>query len=289
MDVPEDAPPVAGEASEWSVVYRLAQPSRDALFLKGVPRSRAEPRVSARIADLCPDAVPAVVGVDLVPDAAWCWFALRDAGEVAGASIDPRTAACAARVLGMLQTRCAFDRSLAATLPRCAADGLWEALQGCAGWAAEVACGDSVAQVGEIRRRLPRAEGFVRRVGTELQRLPSMLIHGDFWAGNIAIGDDATRLLDWGDALWGIGGVSVVNLIASQDGTLDDCTAEVWAAYEAGLGRIVPSRYREACSFAHYVAGLVVDREIAKCCERRLDRLPGYLPALARILEVAHA
>ena len=289
IDLPAEPPPVAGEASDWSVVYRLALPSGEPLFVKGVPRSRAEPGVSARLADLCPEAVPAVVDVDLVPDAAWCWFALRDAGSAVGEFLDLRTAVRAVQALGTLQARSALDPTLPTWLPRCDAASLWEVLQGCAEWAAEVASADFVAQVRDLRLRLPRAEGFVRRVGVELQALPSVLVHGDFWAGNIAIQGDAVRLLDWGDAVWGVGGVSIVHMVGSEDGKLDDFAAVIWAGYEAGLGRTVPSEYPAACAFAHLVAELVVDREIAKCCGRRLDRLPGYLPVLARILDAAGA
>lgn len=89
---------MAGEESAWSVVYRLRLPSGDALFLKGVPRTRAEAGVSARLAALCPEAVAPVLAVDLIPDDTWCWFVLGDAGRDGGESLDPsiaiRAAAC---------------------------------------------------------------------------------------------------------------------------------------------------------------------------------------------------
>ena len=65
----------------------MALPSGDALFVKGVPRGRAEASVSARLAELCPEAVAPVLAVDLIPGDAWCWFVLGDAGRDGGARI----------------------------------------------------------------------------------------------------------------------------------------------------------------------------------------------------------
>lgn len=271
---------MAGEESAWSVVYRLRLPSGDALFLKGVPRTRAEAGVSARLAALCPEAVAPVLAVDLIPDDTSCWCVLGDAGRDGGESLDPSIAIRAAQVLGALQSGTVGDRTLANQVPHCRGGELW---------AAHRARPKLRDRVRDMHRRLLQAEGWVRGVERQLLPEPDALVHGDLGAGNVAVQGDQVRLLDWGDAVWGVGGVSIIHLLASEDGRLDSHAGDIWAAYEVGLGRGVSRECRSASAFAHRVTRLVVDREIATCCGRGLERLPGFLPTLDALLETGAA
>ena len=208
-------------------------------------------------------------------------------GIPGGESLDPSTAMRVAQVLGALQTRTVGDHILATQVPQCRGGDLCAAVADCAAWAARAATPELRGRMRDIHRRLPQAQGWVRGVERHLLPEPDALVHGDLWAGNVAVQGDQVRLLDWGDAVWGVGGVSMVHLLASEDGCLDRHAGDIWAAYEAGLGRRVSREYRAACVFAHRVTRLVVDREIATCCGRGLDRLPGFLPTLEALLELA--
>ncbi|SRR5260370_31419020 len=97
--------------------------------------------------------------------------------------------------------------------------------------------------------------------------------------GNIAVGP-TIRLLDWGDALWGVGGVSLVNLLLTAHGTLDETSSAIWDAYENGLGIQVKPAYRAACFVANLVSGLVTDMEFVRCCGRGPETLPGLFAQL---------
>lgn len=238
-----------------------------------------------RRAALCPEAVAPVLAVDLIPDDTWCWFVLGDAGRDGGESLDPSIAIRAAEVLGALQSGTVADRTLANQVPHCRGGGLWAALADCAAWAAHRATPELRDRVRDMHRRLLQAEGWVRGVERQLLPEPDAVVHGDLWAGNVAVQGDQVRLLDWGDAAWGVGGVSIIHLLASEDGRLDAHAGDIWAAYEVGLGRGVSRECRSASAFAHRVTRLVVDREIATCCGRGLDRLRGFLPTLEALLE----
>ena len=144
---------MAGEGSAWSVVYRLALPSGDALFVQGVPRTRAEAGVSARLTALCPGAVAPVLAADLIPGDAWCWIVLGDAGHDGGELLDPSTAIRAAQVVGALQSRTVGDRTLANQVPHCRGGELWAALADCAAWAAHGATPELRDRVRDMHRQ----------------------------------------------------------------------------------------------------------------------------------------
>ena len=116
-----------------------------------------------------------------------------------------------------------------------------------------------------------------------LRKLPSTIVHGDFWSGNIAVAGKAIRLIDWGDALWGVGGVSLVNLVTTSGGQLDNAVQELWEAYERGWERTIGPSYREACVAASVVTNLVIDTAIARCCGQGPERLPGLIAGLREL------
>lgn len=112
-----------------------------------------------------------------------------------------------------------------------------------------------------------KASSFFRRVAEQLQVIPSTIVHGDFWTGNIAVApaDRTIRLIDWGDALWGVAGVSIVNLLKTAKGALDGASSAIWNAYGRGLGISMNTGYQEACMVANLITGLVTDLEIVIC------------------------
>jgi hypothetical protein len=130
---------------------------------------------------------------------------------------------------------------------------------------------------------------FLREVADQLQVIPATIVHGDLWTGNIAIAqvDRTIRLVDWGDALWGVAGISIVHLLLTAQGTLDEASSAIWNAYGSGLGTHIKPAYRATCTIANLVTGLVTDMEIARCCGRGLELLPGLLAQLRSLEALA--
>lgn len=274
----------------WSCVYRVDLFDGTRLFLKGTPRSRNEALVTQRLHALYPTGVPRVIMTNLVPGAQWRWFLLEDAGHSDAKVLFSATAIEAAYQLGVLQCRALSDKFLPTLLVHCESDYLQKrALDVCA-WALKHAPTAARKSIQHIATGITRASPFFREVADQLQGVPATIVHGDLWAGNIAVAlpDRTVRLVDWGDALWGVGGVSIVHLLLRSQGELDETSTAIWDAYENGLGTQVKPAYRAACVVANLVTELVTDMEIALCCERGLEILPG-LHVLLRSLEAVAA
>ncbi len=271
------------EPCEWSRVYRLALRDGTRLFVKGTPRSRNEALVMHRLHVLCSTSLPRVLVVDLVPAATWRWFLMEDAGCCDQSALSRSVAIEAARILGQLQHCALHDQVLPSWLTRCEGSHLRQQALAVCRWAMNQQASTALDDLQRIVSRLQEARAFFGDLAQQLAELPSTIVHGDFWSGNIAVAGTTLRLIDWGDALWGVGGVSLVNLILTSDGQLDNAIQELWQAYERGWEQPVGLSYREACVVAGVVTNLVIDTALARCCGQGPERLPGLMPGLREL------
>jgi hypothetical protein len=136
------------------------------------------------------------------------------------------------------------------------------------------------ADLQRIASLLEQAHTFFSELAEQLSELPSTIVHGDFWSGNIAVAGNDIRFIDWGDALWRVGSVSIINLLMTGDGQFDNATLQIWEAYEQGWEHSVSPAHRQACQAASVVADLVIDKAIAMSCGQGPERLRGLLPSL---------
>ena len=112
------------------------------------------------------------------------------------------------------------------------------------------------------------------------------MVHGDLWAGNVARRGGRIVFVDWGDALWGVGSIDIVNLVVCRPSALDAAgTAAVWDAFAQGSGVEADEEFRRASQVAHTVASLLIDRAIAESIGRPPQWLRGVVPAFGGLLE----
>ncbi len=242
--------------------------------------------MTQRLHDLCSRCVPRVLSTDLVPSASWRWFLMEDAGNAEMSTLSRSVAIEAARTLGQLQQRALQDQTLPTLLIRCERDQLQQQTVEVCRWAMKQQAPEVQADLQRIASLLEQAYAFFGELAEQLSELPSTIVHGDFWSGNIAVAGNDIRFIDWGDALWGVGGISIVNLLMTSDGRLDDAAFQVWEAYEQGWERAISPAYRQACQAASAVADLVIDRAIAMSCGRGPERLRGLVPGLRDLEEL---
>lgn len=262
----------------WSRVYRATFHDGTHMFLKGTPRSRNEAQVTQQLHTLCPTDIPRVIATDLSPETDWQWFLLEDAGRCNEEGLSLAIAQEVAYVLGTVQRRATGEHSLASLVVHCEGDRLQERALDVCTWAMEHASAAVGEPVQRIAQAISQAAPFFRETANQLQDLPATIVHGDLWAGNIAV--DPVQLIDWADAVWGVGGVSIVHLLLTAHGTLDTVSSAVWDAYGSGLGASIKPAYQAACVVANLVSCLVTDLEIARCCGQGLEMLPGLVPGL---------
>jgi len=274
------------EPCDWSRVYRLELRDGTRLFLKGTPRSRNEALVMQRLYDVCSTCIPRVLVVDLVPSAPWRWFLMEDAGDCDLSALSRPVAMKAARTLGLLQQRALYDRTLPSLLLRCEGDRLQQQALDVCRWAMSQQAPEAHDDLQRIVSLFEQARSFFCELAKPLSELPSTIVHGDFWSGNIAVAGKDIRLVDWGDALWGVGGVSLVDLIMTSGGQLHEAAPQIWEAYEQGWERPVSGLYREACTVASAVTSLVIDKALVTSCGQGPERLPGLIPGLRDLEEL---
>ncbi|WP_256716248.1 phosphotransferase [Paenibacillus odorifer] len=113
-----------------------------------------------------------------------------------------------------------------------------------------------------------------------LNSIPSTCVHKDFWSGNIAVKDENVMIIDWGDALWGVGGISIVNMILSDD-SLSSQSNIIWDEYFKGLNRKFDKDYVKSCQIAYLVSELVTEKEVADLQQQKYG--PGLLPSVRRL------
>lgn len=276
------------EAFSNALLLNLADGRR--WFLKGTPRVRPEAEVTALLHELAPDHIPEVLVEDLRPDDSWRWFVMADAGEpVVNNSLDfdnVATAFEAGRALALIQRRAIGDERLRHVLPKCEAIRLQEACLDACSWFGrrDAAHQEQFAEVGAA---LSEATRYFGRLAEGLSRVPSTCVHGDLWAGNIVRAGGSIRLVDWGDTLWGPGGLSVVALLAQHAESLAPVASEVWSAYACEMGLREWRGYAQACADAYDVADVVIHMQIDRCCSGEATHVSPLLRTFGRLCDRA--
>ncbi|MBV9691891.1 MAG: phosphotransferase [Ktedonobacteraceae bacterium] len=200
---------------------------------------------------------------------------MEDAGRCGPSALSRPVAIKAARILGLLQQRAFRDQTLPSLLVKCEGDHLQQQALDVCQWAMKRQAAEARDSLQRIASLLEQASSFFRGLAEQLSALPSTVVHGDFWSGNIAVAGKDIHFIDWGDALWGVGGVSLVNVIMTSSGQLDDVIFQLWEAYEQGWERSISRAYRQACLVASAVTDLVIDKAIATSCGQGPEHLPG--------------
>jgi hypothetical protein len=275
-----------GDISPWSGTW-VVRGKGDRVFLKRTLRSRPEPLVVAAMSSIHPRLIPAVITTDVSPSTLERWFLLADAGECDRAALSVNVSVEVARTIGLVQRRCASESELRSLLPRCVAGELLDAALSCCRWALS---GEWPPTDSEFLRaaegNIVAASGVARHVAAVLERVPPSVVHGDLWAGNVARRSGRVVFVDWGDALWGVGSIDIVNLVVCRPSPLDAAgTAAVWDAFAQGSGVNADEEFRRASQLAHTVASLLIDRAIAESIGRPPQWLRGVVPAFRGLLE----
>jgi hypothetical protein len=268
------------DQSNWSKCYKAEFIDRDVLYLKGTPRNRLEAQITSILHGYHPNHIPTVLDEDLVPENQWHWFLLEDAGICNHDRITPECAINAAFHLGRIQNTVCHDDYLAKNLPRCRADWLQEAVSEVYGWALQSVSTEKQKDFLSLQARLVESTSFYNALQKKLTRLPSSCVHGDFWSGNIACREDEVRFIDWGDTLWGVGGISIVNLIDTDSNELSSHADRIWEAYARGWEKDITEDFIQGSRVAALIGSLVIDMEIAKSCGGSVEMLPGMFPGL---------
>jgi hypothetical protein len=267
--------------SAWSQSYRVEFDTRDALYVKGTPRTREEARITSFLHRYDPGHIPAVLDQDFLPEQEWRWFLLEDIGDCnQTGSITRECSIRAAFYLGRLQHIVSHHTQGAGYLPQCGAGGMQASLTSVCDWALRTASEEMREEFLAFRSSVARSTTYFRSLQQTLSLLPPTCIHGDLWSGNIACREGTVSFIDWGDALWGVGSVSIVNLVTTASEDLSGHSGEIWEAYARGWERDLTEQLIEASRVAWLVSSLIIDVEIAKCCNDAIDILPGLIPGV---------
>ena len=196
-------------------------------------------------------------------------------------TLAPVTALEAVRKLGCLQKRALSDQELPSLVAHCEGSQLQQQVLEVCSWAiSQQKTPGAIEEFQRIASHVEQAHSFFDKLEEQLSELPSTIVHGDFWSGNIAVAEGNIRFVDWGDALWGVGGISLVHLITRSDDLPDKTAPTLWEAYEQGWDRPISRPYQEACVVASDIADLVIDRAIVSSIGQGPERLPGLIPGL---------
>lgn len=274
------------EPSDWSKCYLAEFIGNDILYVKWTPRNRFEARTTSVLHSYCPDCIPEVLADDLIPASQWHWFLLEDAGKCNHDGISLENASKAAFNLGKLQNTIHLDTQIAHYLPQCRADNLQEAVMSVCGWVLQTVSAEMRDEILSLQEKVNSSTNYFRALQKTLAYLPSTCVHGDFWSGNIACREGKVSFIDWGDALWGVGSISFVNLLASANGELSNQAYEIWEAYFRGWEKDMREDIIRGSQVAANVGSLIVDVEIAKCCNGTIGMLPGLFPTLRILAKV---
>jgi hypothetical protein len=146
-------------------------------------------------------------------------------------------------------------------------------------------------QVAALRTRAPEFEALC----AELARynLPETLEHGDFWAGQVVVGDGAYVFIDWSDSSiahpffslnFFIESIEAWDLLPSQADTrarLRDAYLEPWTAYEPIERLVAAFELAQQVAPFHYAA--IYHRSILPAMENRWE-MERMVPFFLRML-----
>jgi hypothetical protein len=281
IEVPWDNTP-------WSATWRLTTAVGGSCYLKRTPRSRLEVSITERLHEIAPEVVPRVLVGDLVPDAEMRWFILGDVGDCDQDDLDPDVAIPAVEALGGLQRRAATAEDLASLLPDCRATHLFEAAGHEHAWALTGNWRPRERdRIDSAWDRILQHSSVFEELAHALASLPDTVVHADFWSRHIS--RPPIHIIDWADAVWGPGGVSIVRLLASESGRLDGQARSIWAAFARGWqASEMSAEYIAASDVAGTVIALVVDHRVTESWGQgptQLKGLIGNIEGLADELE----
>jgi aminoglycoside/choline kinase family phosphotransferase len=185
-----------------------------------------------------------------------------------------------------LQRVVCHDRQLAQYLPHCQANNLQTAVLHVCEWAYQTAEKEVHNDLLTLKERLAQATKFFVDLQKTLAYLPATCVHGDFWSGNIACSKDNVSIIDWGDAIWGVGSASIVNLLSSAKDQLSSHAEQIWQAYARGWEKDLSEEFIRGSRVASLICSLVVDVEIAKYCKGTLEILPDLMPLLKTLVSL---
>jgi hypothetical protein len=258
----------------WSNTFVLHRKSGRPWFLKGTPRRRREADLTEELYRLVPDHLPRIIVPDLLADSPWHWFIMEHAGDPViddglefaeqGSVLD------AVRALAFIQHKARASERIAQILPPCEPELLQQLILDICLWYAGRR-GKHRQEYEEIARMVGRDTTYFRQHATALSAWPCTIVHGDFWAGNVVREARGVRILDWGDAVWGPGGLSITGLLGQHRERLAAHEAEIWSVYAEALGEPVDPSYVQSCTQACDLADVVVHHQIHLCCEAGPD------------------
>jgi hypothetical protein len=178
-----------------------------------------------------------VIHSDLLPHAKWRWFLLEDVGNhhLKETSVD--LAIEAAFQFGELQNTVRSDPTLSNILPCCLPSQLQKTVLDVCEWAIATSEPQLQAPYFSFQTKIASANSFFQDTAKKLVCLPPTCVHGDADTCNIIISDNRIHFIDWGDALWGVGSVSIVKLIVSLNNLSMSNVSEIWSAYFRGWKR----------------------------------------------------
>jgi hypothetical protein len=251
-----------------SRTYVVTVGSDRRVFVKGTPRTIPEALTTAYLAAQCPNLLPTVLHPDLLPESDWHWFAMADAGECDRLTLTPDQACQAAYTLGVLQRTVQSDAWLAARLPSGLPHQLYPQALATGAWLAQHGDAEIQAEAQHLRATIESLAPRFHTLAQHLLALPPTCVHGDFWPGNLAIQADHMRLIDWAEAVWGVGGASIWSLLFTSAATLSDTHPMIWEAYGQGWQRPIEQPYIAAAEGAFFLTMLVIDQRA-----RAIDRV----------------
>jgi hypothetical protein len=229
-------------------------------FLKGTPRDAGETELTERLHEIDPEHTVGFLVADLLPGAEWRWVITEWAGEAViddnGKFMGIQTVLEAVKTLAQLQIRAATDTLIPRLIPRCEGPGMQELVQEVCAWYAEKDA-ECAGYYRDASEEISRDMHFFRKLEEPLGDYPRSVVHVDFWGGNIVREGDRLRILDWSQALWGIGGLSVVDLLNQHKDELTKHREEIWSLYAGEIGYANYGVYADACQKANAAVGVL--------------------------------
>jgi hypothetical protein len=258
----------------WSNTFVLHRRSGRPWFLKGTPRQRREAALTEELYRLVPAHLPHTILSDLLPGSRWHWFITEHAGEpVVDGELEfteQGSVADAVRALALIQRQARASQRIAQLLPPCEPESLQQLILDICLWYASRR-GARRQEYEDTARTIGRDTTYFRQHATALSARPCTIVHGDFWAGNVVREAGSVRILDWGDVVWGPGGLSITGLLGQHRRSLAAREAEIWSVYAEALGEPLDQPYVQSCARAYDLADIVIHHQIHLCCDAGPD------------------
>ena len=276
---------VVWESCDWSETVKIIDQQGTTYFLKGTPRSRPEARVTEMLNSYNSLIVPKVLISDLLPDHEWCWFLMRDAGTTDYDHITPDIALQTAYHLGHLQSQVIYNTYLPKVLPNSLPADYFTIIQQLGIWLETHFRDTSQSLIDMIRGKLLTRQRFFEVITQYLSVLRPTCVHGDLWSGNIASSSDHVCLLDWGDAIWGIGTSSIVNLLTTSDTPLP--SDDIWKAYADGWGQTINADLIQASELAYLLNLIVIEQQLTQFQPHQTIVPLGIQPIIETLIDLS--